>query len=65
MPPEKYNPFYKKMKEIQKRKALKWAKKHGCYGEVKKIYEIKEWMEKQIVYWWLNKTLIIIDKSII
>ena len=50
MPPEKYKPFYKKMKEIQKRKALKWAKKHGCYGEVKKIYEIKEWMKKQIVY---------------
>ena len=46
MPPEKYNLFYKKLREIQKRKALKWAKKHGCYKEVKKMYEIKEWLEK-------------------
>ena len=50
MPPEKHDPFYKKLREIQKRKALKWAKKHGCYEEVKKMYEIQEWFEKQIVY---------------
>ena len=50
MPPEKHNPFYKKIRDIQRRKALKWAKKHGCYKEVKKMYEVKEWLEKQIVY---------------
>ena len=50
MPPEKYNPVYKKMKEIQKRKALKWVKKHGCYEEMKKYYEIKEALEKHIIY---------------
>ena len=50
MPPEKHTPLYKKRIEIQKRIALKWAKKHGCYKEVKWMYEIKEWLEKQIVY---------------
>ena len=50
MPREDYDPFYKKIKEIKKKKALKWAKKHGCYEEVKKMYEIKEWLGKQIVY---------------
>lgn len=50
MPPEKFNTFYKKLRETQKRKALKWAKKHGCYKEVKWMYEIKEWFKKQIVY---------------
>ena len=50
MPSEKHNPFYTKLRKIQKKKALKWAKKHGCYKEVKKMYEVKEWLEKQIVY---------------
>ncbi len=50
LPREDYDPFYKKIKEIKKKKALKWAKKHGCYEEVKKMYEIKEWLGKQIVY---------------
>lgn len=34
----------------KKKKALEWAKKHGCYEEVKKYYEMKEWMEKYVVY---------------
>lgn len=50
MPPYKYNPLWKKLYECRKKKALKWAKKHGCYDKVKKMYEIKEWLEKQIVY---------------
>ena len=50
MPREKYDPLYRKMKELEKKKALEWAKKHGCYEEVKKMYEIKERLEKQIVY---------------
>ncbi len=50
LPREDYDPIYKKIKEMKKKKALKWAKKHGCYEEVKKMYEIKEWLEKQIVY---------------
>lgn len=50
LPREDYDPFYKRIKEMKKKKALKWAKKHGCYEEVKKMYEIKERLEKQIVY---------------
>ena len=50
MPREKYDSLYRKMKELEKKKALEWAKKHGCYEEVKKYYEIKEEMEKHIVY---------------
>lgn len=33
--------FYKKLNEMEKKKALEWAKKHGCYEEVKKYYEMK------------------------
>ena len=50
MPREDYNPFYKIIKEMKKKKVLEWAKKHGCYEEMKKIYEIKEWLEKLIMY---------------
>ena len=50
MPREEYDSFYKKLKEMKKKKALEWAKKHGCYEEAKKMFEIKEWLEKQIVY---------------
>ena len=41
-PREKRNPLYRKEKELRKEKALKWAKQHGCYEEVKKYYEVKE-----------------------
>ena len=44
MPREKWDPLYRK------EKALEWEKKHGCYEEVKKYYEMKEWMEKYVVY---------------
>lgn len=50
LPREEYTTYYKKIKEMKKKKALEWAKKHGCYEEVKKMYEIKECLEKQIVY---------------
>ena len=35
---------------MKKKKVLKRTKKHGCYEEMKKMYEIKEWLEEQIVY---------------
>ena len=50
MPRKKWDPLYRKEKELRKKKALEWAKKHGCYEEVKKYYEMKEWMEKYVVY---------------
>lgn len=50
MPPEKRDPLYRKTKELRKKKALQWAKQHGCYEEAKKYYEMKEWMEKNVVY---------------
>ena len=50
MPRENWDPLYRKEKELRKKKALEWAKKHGCYEEVKKYYEMKEWMEKYVVY---------------
>ncbi len=50
MPQEKYNPICRKMKEMRKVKALQWAKRHGCYEEVKKYYEVTEWLEIQIVH---------------
>lgn len=50
IPREENDPFYKKLKEMKKKKVLHWAKKHGCYEEAKKMYEVKEWLEKQIVY---------------
>lgn len=31
---EKYDSLYCKMKELEKKKALEWAKKHGCYEKV-------------------------------
>ena len=46
----KWDPLYRKEKELRKKKALEWAKKHGYYEEVKKYYEMKEWMEKYVVY---------------
>ena len=50
MPQEKRDPLYRKAKELRKKKALQWAKQYGCYEEVKKYYEMKEWVEKHIVY---------------
>lgn len=50
MPREKRDPLYRKMKEARKKKNLELAKKHGCYEEVKKYYEMKEWVEKHVVY---------------
>ena len=50
MPREKWDPLYRKAKELRKKKALKWAKQHGCYEEVQRYYEMKEWVEKHVVY---------------
>ena len=50
MPQEKLDPVYRKMKELRKKKALEWAKEHGCYEEVKKMYEMEEWLQKHVVY---------------
>ena len=50
MPRKEYDPIYRKFKEMKKEKALEWAKHHGCYEEVKKYYEMKEQMEKVIIY---------------
>lgn len=50
MPQEKWDPIYRKMKELKKKKALKWAKEHGCYEEVKKYYELQEWIKRHVVY---------------
>ena len=50
MPREKYDPLYRKLKEMEKKKALELAKKHGYYEEVKTYYEMKDWMEKHVVY---------------
>ena len=50
MPREKWDPLYRKEKELRKKKALQWAKRHGCYEEVKRYYEMKEWLEKHVVY---------------
>ena len=50
MPDWKYNPFYKKMYEIRKKKHLEWAKRHGCYEEVKKYYEMQEWLREHVTY---------------
>ncbi len=50
MPPEKYDPILKKRYEIHKKKHLKWAKKHGCYNEVKKYYEMQEWLKEHVTY---------------
>ena len=36
--------------KMKKEKALKWAKEHGCYEEVKKYYELKEKIEKHVIY---------------
>ncbi len=50
MPREKWDPLYRKTKELRMKKALQRAKQNGCYEEVKKYYEMKEWLEKQVVY---------------
>lgn len=50
MPEWKYNPFYKRMYEIRKRKHLRWAKEHGCYEEVKKFYEMQERIREHVIY---------------
>lgn len=50
MPREKWDPMYRKEKELRKKKALEWAKQHGCYEEVKRYYKMKEWFEKNVVY---------------
>ncbi len=50
MPPEKHDPFLKEMYEIRKKKDLEWAKKHGCYDEVKKYYEMQEWLREHVTY---------------
>lgn len=50
MPREKWDPLYRKEKELRKKKTLEWAKRHGCYEEVKKYYKMKEWIEKNVVY---------------
>ena len=50
MPRKKIDSFYRKLKELKKKKALEWTKRHGCYEEVKKMYEMGEWIEKHIVY---------------
>ena len=50
MPREKWDPLYRKEKELRKKKVLEWAKRHGCYEEVKRYYETKEWVEKHVVY---------------
>jgi len=50
MPQEKWDPLYRKTKELRKKKALQRARQHGCYEEVKRYYEMKEWLEKQVVY---------------
>ena len=48
MPREKYDPIYRKLKEMKKEKALEWAKQHGCYAEVKKC--LLEQLELLIVH---------------
>ena len=50
MPREKWDPLYRKEKELRKKKALEWAKRHGCYEEIKRYYGMKEWVEKHVVY---------------
>lgn len=50
MPDWKYNPLYKKMYEMGKKKHLEWAKRHGCYEEVKRYYEMQELLMKIIVF---------------
>ena len=50
MPREKYDPIYRKMRDSEKKKRLEWAKKNGCYDEVKMMYEIQEKLKKHIVY---------------
>ena len=50
MPDWKYNPFTKIMYEICKKKHLEWAKRHGCYEEVKRYYEWIEWMGEHVTY---------------
>ena len=50
MPREKWDPLYRKEKELRKKKTLECAKQHGCYEETKKYYEMKEWVEKHVVY---------------
>lgn len=50
MPRGKWDPVYRKLKELKKKKALEWAKEHGCYEEVKKMYEMQEWLQRHIVY---------------
>ena len=42
--------LYRKEKELRKKKVLEWAKLHGCYEEIKRYYEMKEWVEKHVVY---------------
>ena len=46
----KYCPFYRRMYEIRKKKHLEWAKMHGCYEEVKRYYEMQEWISEHVVY---------------
>ena len=50
MPREKWDPVYRKMKELKKKRVLEWAKEHGCYEEVKKYYELQEWIKRHVVY---------------
>ena len=45
-----YNPFYEMLQKRWEKKVLELAKKNGCYKEVKEYYEIKERLEKHIVY---------------
>ena len=50
MPREKWDPLYRKEKELRKKKALEWAKQHGCYEEVKKFYEMQERIREHVIY---------------
>ena len=50
MPREKWDPLYRLAKGLRKKKALEWAEQHGCYEETKKYYEMKEWVERHVVY---------------
>ena len=50
MPPWKYNPWWKKAYKLRKEKHLEWAKKFGCYEEVKKYYELKEHIMRHVTF---------------
>ena len=50
MPDWKLNPYIKLLYEIRKKKHLEWAKMHGCYEDVKRYYEIQEWIREHVIY---------------